>query len=464
MIQQNQFKNWSNLYRCFPNQFHYPTDTPEVVSAVHKSVQNAGKVRVFGSGHSPNDIAMSNEALIITSQLNRVLAVNKAAKTITVQAGITLNELNKVLASHELALPNLGSISAQTLGGAIATATHGTGLDYGVLSTLIKSMTLVTSQGEILVLSEQDSPRLFKAAQCSLGALGIVTAVELQVCDAFDLEVFEQPNNLETVLENLSNCLQADHYRFWYLPHADRVWEWSAMRKPSGINQPQLTPPERWKQWYQNRLIGFHLMELLLYIATFRTNWIPPINRWYTKQQFTTPCHSRNDSVSQFNFDCLFKQHVNEWCIPIQNTAQAMLMIREMIRDKGYRVHLPIEVRFAKGDDIWLSPSYGRDSCYIGVIAYLPYGKATEHTAFFADYEQIMATLGGRPHWAKCFGANYLWLKDRYPHWDDFQMVRAEIDTHHCLSNNYIERILGSFDSHRFVERHKCGGLDEWMS
>jgi L-gulonolactone oxidase len=141
-----------------------------------------------------------------------------------------------------------------------------------------------------------------------------------------------------------------------------------------------------------------------------------------------------------------------------------MLMIREMIRDKGYRVHLPIEVRFAKGDDIWLSPSYGRDSCYIGVIAYLPYGKATEHTAFFADYEQIMATLGGRPHWAKCFGANYLWLKDRYPHWDDFQMVRAEIDTHHCLSNNYTERILGSVDSHLFVERHKCGGLDEWMS
>ena len=460
MRQDYQFKNWSDRYRCAPYQFDYPTNTLEVVSAVHKAAKNAAKLRVFGSGHSPNDIAMSDEALIVTTKLNRVLAINNSTKTVTAQAGITLNKLNQSLAKYKLALPNLGSISAQTLGGAIATATHGTGLNYGVLSTLIKSMTLVTSQGEILSLSNHDNPRLFKAAQCSLGALGIVTAVELQVCDAFDLEVFEQPNDLETVLENLSNCLQADHYRFWYLPHADRVWEWSATRKPSGFTHPQLTLPERLQRWYQHRLIGFHLMELLLYLATFRTDWIPPINRWYTKQQFTTPSHSRYDSVRQFNFDCLFKQHVNEWCIPIQNTAQAMLMIREMIRDKGYRVHLPIEVRFVKGDDIWLSPSYGRDSCYIGVIAYLPYGKDTDHTTYFADFEQIMATLGGRPHWAKCFGPNHLWLKDRYPHWNDFQLVRAEIDYHYCLSNNYTKRILGSVCSRRILERQKYRSLD----
>jgi L-gulonolactone oxidase len=200
MRQDYQFKNWSDRYRCTPYQFDYPTNTLEVVSAVHKAAKNAAKIRVFGSGHSPNDIAMSDEALIVTTKLNRVLAINNSAKTVTAQAGITLNELNQLLAKYKLALPNLGSISAQTLGGAIATATHGTGLNYGVLSTLIKSMTLVTSQGEILSLSKHDNPRLFKAAQCSLGALGIVTAVELQVCDAFDLEVFEQPNDLEIVL------------------------------------------------------------------------------------------------------------------------------------------------------------------------------------------------------------------------------------------------------------------------
>jgi L-gulonolactone oxidase len=442
-LKQHQFENWSRQYRCIPHHIYYPTNTQEVVHVIQSEVRQKSRIRAFGAGHSPGDIAMSDEGLIVTTQLNRILAVDPTTKAIAVQSGITLTDLNQVLASYGLALPNLGSISAQTLGGAIATATHGTGLNYGVLSTLIRAMTLVTAEGETVRLSEQENPRFFNAAQCSLGALGVVTELELQVCDAFDLEVFEQPNALETVLEDLPNRLQADHYRFWYLPHADRVWEWSAIRKPPGGAQPRLTLLNRIHQWYQNRLIGYHLMELLLYLATFYHSWIPSINQWYTHQQFATPRQSRSDSVTQFNFDCLFKQHVNEWCIPIQNTAQGILQIRDMIRQYGYQVHLPIEVRFVKGDDIWLSPCQGRDSCYIGVIAYLPYGKPVDYAAYFADYEQIMSNLGGRPHWAKRFGPDYQWLKDHYPHWNDFQAVRTELDPHHCFSNPYTERVLG---------------------
>lgn len=442
-MKQHQFENWSRQYRCIPHRIYYPTNTREVVHAIQSEVRQKSRIRAFGAGHSPGDIAMSDEGLIVTTQLNRILAVDPATKAIAVQSGITLTDLNQGLASYGLALPNLGSISAQTLGGAIATATHGTGLTYGILSTLIQAMTLITAKGEIIRLSEQENPQFFNAAQCSLGALGIVTELELQVCDAFDLEVFEQPNDLETVLDNLPNRLEADHYRFWYLPHADRVWEWSAIRKPPGSTQPRLTALNRIHQWYQNRLIGYHLMELLLYLATFHPNWIPSINQWYTQQQFATPRQSRSDSVTQFNFDCLFKQHVNEWCIPIQHTAQAILQVRDMIRQSGYQVHLPIEVRFVKGDDIWLSPCQGRDSCYIGVIAYLPYGQPVDYAAYFADYEQIMSNLGGRPHWAKRFGPGHQWLKDRYPHWNDFQAVRTELDPDHRFSNPYTERVLG---------------------
>jgi L-gulonolactone oxidase len=440
---QQQFQNWSRQYRCIPHHIHYPTDTKAVGEILQGAVQRGSRVRVFGAGHSPSDIAMSDEELIVPTQLNHVLGIYPAIKTAVVEAGITLTELNQALACYGLALPNLGSISAQTLAGAMATATHGTGINYGVLPTLIRAMTLVTAQGEVLHLSEQENVRWFKAAQCSLGSLGVVTELELQVCDAFDLEVSEQPNNLETVLNHLPNRLQADHYRFWYLPHSDRVWEWSAMRKPPGCAQPALTPLHRIRQWYKEQLIGYHVMEFLLYLATFRPNWIPAINRWYTQQQFETPRQSCSDSVSQFNFDCLFKQYVNEWCIPIQHTADGILKIREMIYRQGYQVHLPIEVRFVKGDNIWLSPCQGRDSCYIGVIAYLPYGKPMDYTVYFADYERIMESLDGRPHWAKRFGPDHHWLKDRYPHWLDFQAVRTELDPHHYFSNSYTKRVLG---------------------
>lgn len=442
-MKHHQFENWSRQYRCYPDHVYYPTDAKEVVHAIQNREHQGSRIRVFGAGHSPSDIAMSDEDLIVTTQLNRVLSVDSSTKAIAVQAGITLTELNRVLASYGLALPNLGSISAQTLGGVMATATHGTGLKYGVFSSLIQSMTLVTAQGEVLRLSEHENPRFFKAAQCSLGALGVITDLELKVCDAFDLEVFEQPNDLETVLENLPDRLKVDHYRFWYLPHADRVWEWSAVSKPPGCAHPPLTPLHRINRWYKNHLIGYHVMEFLLYLATFQSNWIPAINRWYTQQQFAIPRQSCGDSVSQFNFNCLFKQDVNEWSIPIQHTADAILKIREMIRKDGYPAHLPIEVRFVKGDDIWLSPCQGRDSCYIGVIAYLPYSKPVDYANYFAGYEQIMENLDGRPHWAKRFGPDHQWLKDCYPHWADFQSVRRVLDPHQCFSNRYTERVLG---------------------
>ncbi len=440
---QPPIQNWSRQYRCAPQHIHYPTDTQSVASAIQSAIQRGSRIRVFGAGHSPSDIAMSEEDLIVATQMNHVLSVDRSTQTIAVQAGITLHDLNQALASYGLALPNLGSISDQTLAGAMATATHGTGLNYGVLPTLIRAMTLVTATGDSVHLSAEDNIHWFKAAQCSLGALGVVTEFELEACDAFDLEVLEQPNDLDTVLEQLPHRLQADHYRFWYLPHSDRVWEWSALRRPPGRARPPLTPLNRIRRWYKEHLIGYHVMELLLYLATFRPSWIPAINRWYTQQQFGTSRQSCGDSVSQFNFNCLFKQSVNEWCIPIQHTADAILKIRDMIRTQGYHVHLPIEVRFVKGDDIWLSPCQGQDSCYIGVIAYLPYGKPTDHAAYFTGYEQIMQHLEGRPHWAKRFGPDHHWLKTRYPHWNDFQAVRTALDPNHCFSNSYTDRVLG---------------------
>ena len=442
-MKHQRFENWSGQYHCTPERVHYPVSNEEAVQFVRSAAHRGARIRVFGAGHSPSDIAMSDEELVVITQLNRVLSVDPSARTVVVQAGITLRELNQVLATYGLALPNLGSISAQTLAGAMATATHGTGLSYGVLPTLIQAMTLVTVLGDVVQIAEHENARFFKAAQCSLGALGLVTELKLQVCDAFDLEVVEQPNHLETVLENLSERLQADHYRFWYLPHVDRVWEWSATRKPLGCAPVQLTLLKRIRRWYQERLIGYHVMEFLLYLATYRPRLIPLINQWYAQQQFRVPRRSRGNSVEQFNFDCLFKQHVNEWCIPIENTAKGILRIRQMLRDRGYQVHLPIEVRFVKGDDIWLSPCQGRDSCYIGVIAYLPYGKPVDYAAYFADYEQIMADLGGRPHWAKRFRADAICLKDRYPHWDDFQTVRAQLDPDHRFGNRYTDRVLG---------------------
>ena len=442
-MNQRRFVNWSSQYQCLPTSVHHPASTEEARKIVGRAMQRETTIRVFGSGHSPSDIAMSNEELICSDRLNQIINIDYDSKTVATQAGVTLKDLSQSLAKHGLALPNLGSISAQTVAGAMATATHGTGLNYGVLPTIIQETTLVTGLGEILKISKDENSELLNAVKCHLGSLGLIAELKLEVTQEFDLEVREQPETLETVLAKLPKSLQADHYRFWYLPHANMVWEWSATRKPPGKIAPRQNMFQRLQSWYREKLIGYHTFEMLLYLATYKQRLIPSINRWYVRQMFDKPKYSRNDSVSQFNFDCLFKQQVNEWAIPIENTAEAILQIRHKIQEKDYQVHLPIEVRFVKGDDIWLSPCLGRDSCYIGVISYMPYGKSVDCQAYFDDYEQIMANLDGRPHWAKRFGPDAKKLEKMYPHWDDFQKVRARLDPDNRFANSYSDRVLG---------------------
>ncbi|NES64348.1 MAG: FAD-binding protein [Okeania sp. SIO2D1] len=443
MMNKKRFINWSSQYQCQPTSVHHPGSTEEARDIVNQAIERKTKIRVFGSGHSPSDIAMSNHDLICSDRFNQILNINSGSQTVVTQAGVTLKELNQSLGKHGLALPNLGSISDQTISGAIATATHGTGLNYGILSTIIQEITLVTGLGEVIKISKDENSELLNAVKCHLGSLGVVTELKLQVTEEFDLEVQEQPETLETVLDNLTERLQADHYRFWYLPHADRVWEWSATRKPPGKIAPRQNMFQRLQSWYQEKLIGYYTFELLLYLATYNQRLIPSMNRWYVQQMFSQAKQSQGNSVSQFNFDCLFKQQVNEWAIPIEHTSEAIWQIRQMIKEKDYQVHLPIEVRFVKGDDIWLSPCQGRDSCYIGVITYMPYGKFVDCQAYFQDYEKIMANLEGRPHWAKRFGPDAEKLEKMYPHWNDFQKVRYQLDPDYLFGNSYSDRVLG---------------------
>jgi len=436
------FYNWSEQFQCTPQRLHKPCSEAEVVEIITGVSRRDTHVRVFGNGLSPGDIAMSDEELVLLDKFDQMLDINTDACTVVVQPGMILESLSHELARYGLALPVLGSVAQQTVAGAVGTATHGTGLKFGALSTLVQAVRLVTPSGEVLNISAQENSELLNAVRCHLGSLGILTQITLQACKAFDLAVTEQPNTLETVLEHLPERLHNDHYRFWYVPHTDRVWEWSATRVPPDQARKPPGLRQRLNTWFNEKFINYHAYEFLLYLATYRPALIPAINKLGVRTHFNKTCHSKGPSLEQFTFDCLFKQHVNEWSIPIEHTAKALRAIRELIDKKGYYAHFPIEVRFVRGDDIWLSPCQGRDSCYIGVIAYMPHGRPPHHEAYFADYEKLMATFGGRPHWGKFFKLEQTELATLYPHWKDFQQVRRHLDPDYRLRNAFTDRIL----------------------
>src|SRR3954451_1910625 len=166
-----RWANWAGDQRCAPQLYSEPATEAELAEAVTRG----SSVRAVGSGHSFTDIACTDGHMVSPRRMNRVLDSDGAL--VEVEAGITLHELGPALAERGLAMENLGDVDAQSLGGALATGTHGTGVGLRNLSAQIATMRLVTANGSIVVCSADEDPDLFRAARIGLGALGIASTV-----------------------------------------------------------------------------------------------------------------------------------------------------------------------------------------------------------------------------------------------------------------------------------------------
>lgn len=341
-------------------------------------------------------------------------------------------------------MKNLGSISEQTLAGAISTGTHGTGVNYGILATEVVRVQFVNGLGKVLECAEDDlDVSIFKAVLCSLGVLGIITEVTIRIDRLKHLDALEYPLSSRDVEVNLDKLLKgAEHTRFWWFPHSEKCMVWQANKtEPDQRNITSKHLKSKLRARYE-KMVGYYSFEAALYGASLVPATIPYLNRFYRYLLFNTPKHTEDVTYKVFNFDCLFKQYVTEWAIPIAKTNEAMTALRQLIQQRNFKVHYPIEVRFVKGDDIWLSPSYGGDTCWIGIIMYRPYGKDVPYKPYFSAFESLMESFGGRPHWAKVHQWNADICRKNYPMFDAFCKIRAAMDPKKIFSNSYTERIF----------------------
>ena len=463
------FSTWSGTHVARPSLYFEP-DSVRAVTAVLRFARARNLfVRVIGSAHSPNACAMADGARGVMISLRRLAAVHSvdsATGRIVVEAGMRVSALNSALDAKGLAIPNLGSISDQTVAGCFTTGTHGTGVAHGVLSTTTVRLWLVTAAGDELVTSATERPDLFRAALCSLGLLGVIVRVELQAVPAFHLDVFASPDRLDAVLRDLpARIVSAPYYRFWWFPHTDYVWEWRATPRPPPLTAPA-PPPQKgggvlatfvaggWRSvcsvatsarvWILTRFFGYHCFQAALLLAT-RAPWlVPHINRLWRSVLFHHTVTSSTRSFDSFNFDCLFKQHVSEFAIPLCALPKALAELQALLAAGGpHHAHFPIEVRTSAGDDILLSPAYGRATAWIGIIAYKPFGIETNgHLRYFRDFERIMVAAGGRSHWAKDYEIPF--AASLYPRWLDFAALRVALDPTGLFLNPWAQRVIES--------------------
>ena len=437
-IRNRTWVNWSGSVTAQPDTIAYPTSEKELINLVNNARKDNSKVKVIGSGHSCSPIGVTNSGtFVVLNRYNAILDFDSEQNTITVEAGCSLQKIADYLERNDRALANTGTIVDQTISGAMSTGTHGSGIRLGSIDQQIIAFTLVTADGRIREFKRSDSDSYFQAAVVSMGTLGIISTVTLQCVSNYNLEVRAEGISFDTMLTKLPLAQQEENLRFWWVPHTDKVQFWSAKK----TNQP-VQQQDGFISWFNNMLIGNHLHEFGLWLTSFFPQSIPWLNQLMYSLSFDKKIHHTGKYLDVLTLPIKVKQYVMEYAIPIEDTATVLKEIKHTLGREELYVHMPIEVRFAPKNENWLSMAYGRDTCYIGIITYKPYGKEIPHTEYFHKIHQVFAKYEGRPHWAK---VNFYRDQDfarLYPRWEEFKKLKEQLDPQHMFTNAYMANLM----------------------
>lgn len=441
-------RNWARSQTFQPLRVEEPGSTAEVSGIVASAATAGHRVKVLGSGHSFTPIADTDGVQLRLSRLSGLLAVDAEAGLATVGAGSTLAQVNESLAGYGLALANLGDIDQQTVAGAIATGTHGTGLRFPAIPAQVTGIRMVLADGSSLdcgkVLDHADRPPpepdsrpdLLDAAVIGLGALGVVTAITLHCEPAFYLRADEGPAPLHQLLAHLDELVDRnEHLEFYWFPHTDRAL---LKRNNRVLPTTPRRPVGRVAGWWEDELLANAAFEAGNLAGAVVPKLRPMLNRVASRALSGRRYVDRSDRVFTSPRRVRFREM--EYALPRDALPEALAAIRHWIDRSDERISFPVEVRFGPADDGWLSTAYQRETVYIAVHQYfrVPYER------YFRAVERIAADLDGRPHWGKLHWLDTERLRQLYPRFDDFRQLRSELDPNGVFHNAYLDRVLGA--------------------
>jgi FAD-linked oxidoreductase len=427
------WRNWAGDERCLPAAIERPASTGEISAAIERAAARGQRVRVAGAGHSFSDIACTDGLLLSLERMSNVLDVDRSSGLVRVQGGIGIGELGRRLPEHGLAQENLGDIDAQSIAGAISTATHGTGASLRNISAQVAELTLVLADGSTLTCSPERDPDTFKAARVGLGALGAIAEVTLRCVPAFTLHGVDAPAPLADTLERFEELvLSNDHFELFVFPHTA-----TALTRTNNRTEEQPRPRGRISAYCNDVLLTNHAFELFCRAGRRFPNRIPSFNRLVTRLAGRSERIDRSERI--FASPRLVRFTEMEYALPREHVPLAVRRVLETIEHHGFAVPFPIEVRTVAPDDALLSTAAGRESGFVAVHMYR--GMAWE--PYFRAVEAIMDELDGRPHWGKRHFQTAATLRSRYPDWDRFQAVRARLDPDGRFANDWTDRVLG---------------------
>lgn len=428
------WENWSGTVSVAPTRVYAPRTTAEVADLVARAAERGRRLRPVGSGHSFTPIAAPVEGQVSLRHLTGIVSADREAGAVRVAAGTSLHELNDALARIGLGMVNLGDIDRQTISGALATGTHGTGSELTGLAGLVRGMTLVTGDGSVRHVHRDRDPDLVRLLAVGLGAYGIVTEVELDVMPAYRLRALEQPERLGAVLDEVDEISRSHrHFEFYWFPHTDRV-----LTKRNDIAEDGSGAPlPRWREQLDDHVLSNLVFEQVNRLVCARPSLVPRINqvsgRALSRREFTDASHRVFCTRREVRFV------ESEYAVPRHALVQVLRELHTWIERSGEHIAFPVEVRFAAADEIALSAAYQRETAYVAIHQY----HRRDPSRYFAAFEAIVAEHDGRPHWGKMHTLDAERLSALYPRFDESRRLRDELDPGGVFTNPYLEQVLG---------------------
>lgn len=409
--------NWAGNITFTAGEPHRPPS----LGALRALVSSSDRVRVLGSGHSFNEIAEpgAGGVLLSLAGLPPEVDVDTAARTVRVGGGVRYAELARRVHEQGLALHNMASLPHISVAGSVATGTHGSGVLNGPLSTVVREVELVTADGSTMSIGRGEER--FGGAVTALGALGVVTALTLDLEPAFEAEQYvftELPlegldsGAFETVM---ATAYSVSLFTDWRAPGFRQVW----LKRRT--DQP--LPAFPWAA-----------------PATGKMHPVPGMPAVNCTEQFGVPgpWHERLPHFRAEFVPSSGAELQSEYLLPRGHGVE-MLHALDAIRQTIAPVLQICEVRAVAGDDQWLSPSYGRDT----VAAHFTWVEDTEAVLpVVRRVEEALAPFGARPHWGKVFTVPGSVLRGLYPRVGDFRELARELDPAGKFANAFVREVL----------------------
>jgi len=413
--------NWAANYTYRAARFHQP----ETVEQIQELVARSDKLKALGTRHSFNDIADSPGDLISLEHLDQVVALDRAHRTVTVEAGVRYGQLARWLHNEGYALHNLASLPHISVAGACATATHGSGDKHGNLATAVSALEMVTAEGELVVLSREKDGEQFRGAVVGLGGLGVVTKLTLDISPTFEVrqDVYENLPlaELEARLAELfSSAYSVSLFTDWQNASFNQVWLKRNVSDNAVINlDPQL---------FGATLAIKNLHPISSLSAENCTEQMGVHGPWYERLP-----HFRMDFTPSSG-----EELQSEYLVPRQNAFEALQAIDQLRNSIAPLLQIS-EIRSIAADDLWMSPCFGRDC----IAIHFTWKKDWEGVRYLLPrIEEQLAKFNARPHWAKLFTMSPTHLQSLYEKLPDFQQLLQHYDPNGKLRNVFLDQYI----------------------